>query len=253
MQSNNFTEITNKNNYKLEIVPPKFKSESKKDRKPPPKPLWDSSENNFVVFIGRPGSGKTSTALSMITTKNRFYWKKYDKIFIISPSILGNNMERSHPIFSLPQEQLFNELTVETIDDILEQIEETDNHCLLLFDDCQTDMAKGGVLKKMKHLIFNRRHIAGGLTIYITSQVWNNIPLSLRKACTHMFLYSTKNRTEIESIYKELINGIITQEQFDKMLEYVFDEKYQFLFMDIYNQEKKVFYKKFNLLSIHTE
>ena len=245
-----FKEIINKNNHKLEIVRPKFKSESKKDRKPPPRPLWDSTENNFVVFIGRPGSGKTSTALSMITTKNRFYWKKYDKIFIISSSILGNNMEREHPIFTLPEEQLYNELTVETIDDILEQIEDTENHCLLLFDDVQTEMSKGPILKKMKHLIFNRRHIAGGLTIYITSQVYNNIPLSLRKATTHMFLYSTKNRTEIESIYKELINGVITDEQFRNMLDYVFDEKYKFLFMDIYNTDKKVFHKNFNLLDI---
>jgi len=245
-----FIEIKNKHNHKLEIVPPKFKSESKKDKKPLPPPLWDSNENNFVVFVGKPGSGKTSSCLSMICTKNRFYWKKYDKIFIISPSILGNNMERTHPVFTLPDEQLFNELTVDTIDDILEQIEDTEHHCLLLFDDCQTEMSKGPILKKMKHLIFNRRHIAGGLTIYITSQVWNNIPLSLRKSCSYLFLYSTKNKTEIESIYKELINGIITPEQFNSMLDYVFDEKYKFLFMDIYNTDKKVFYKNFNLLDI---
>lgn len=239
------TEIHNKDD-RLKIKPLVYSSD-KSDKKAPPAPL-PNSYSNFFIFIGKPGSGKSTLMLNMFCSKKKFLYKKFDKIYIFSPSLLGNNLERKHPIFTLPPEQLFDELNDETFDIFLEDIRDTEDRVLVVFDDCQTEMAKGSMLSKMKKLIFNRRHLTeGGVQIFISSQVYNNIPLALRKACSHLFLFRTKNLKEIENVRLELTNHK-TEEEFSELLEFCFKKKHDFLLTDIYSsyEDRVYFYHNFN-------
>jgi hypothetical protein len=51
-----------------------------------PKPL-PQTLNFFMLIAGKPASGKTSLILNLIAKNNRCYNKKFDKIYIFSPSL----------------------------------------------------------------------------------------------------------------------------------------------------------------------
>ena len=44
--------------------------------------------NFFMLVCGRPGSGKTSLILNLVCKRGIMYNKKFDKIFLYSPSLL---------------------------------------------------------------------------------------------------------------------------------------------------------------------
>ena len=100
----------------------------------------------------------------------------------------------------------------------------------------------------------NRRHLAGagGSTSFITTtQVYNKIPAPIRKVATQVILYSTKNKTEIETIFQELI--LIPREDFFSILRYCFDKPHNFIYIDVNKPHDKMFHKCFNELSFKSK
>lgn len=59
--------------------------------------------NFFLLVNGRPGSGKTSLILNLIAKRGKLYNKKFDRVFVFSPSLvtMANN-----PFEDLPDNQL---------------------------------------------------------------------------------------------------------------------------------------------------
>ena len=54
-----------------------------------PKPL-PQILNFFMLVCGRPGSGKTSLILNLICKRGKMFNKKFDKVFVFSPSLRRN-------------------------------------------------------------------------------------------------------------------------------------------------------------------
>ena len=102
--------------------------------------------------------------------------------------------------------------------------------------------------------MINRRHLAGagGSTAFIlTSQVYNKIPAPIRKTATQVILYSTKNKTEVNTIFDELI--LIPREDFYEILKYCFDKPHNFIYIDVNKSYDKMFHKCFNELTFNSK
>ena len=98
----------------------------------------------------------------------------------------------------------------------------------------------------MMKLIYNRRHTSGGVSIIITTQVFNKLPLNLRRCASDLVLFSTSNKLELESIFKEYIN--IPKNDFFSLCNYVFKkDNHQFLWMRI---EKNEYFHNYNKLEL---
>eukprot|EP01050_Picozoa_sp_SAG11_P012725 SAG11_NODE_1435_length_4914_cov_10.282866_7_plen_91_part_00 len=89
--------------------------------------------------------------------------------------------------------------------------------------------------------MYNRRHItadggdeANGVTCWLTTQSYNRIPLMIRKLANGIVAFKLKNVKEIMSIFDEFVIGL-TKEQFIDILKYVFQNSYDFLFMNFDN------------------
>ena len=93
-------------------------------------------------------------------------------------------------------------------------------------------------------LLYNRRHIAGSISIIIATQVYNKLALPLRKVATHLVLFNTSNKREFDSIYSDFIN--LKREDFDTITRYVFQDSHDFMFI---NTVENQFYRNFNHLS----
>ena len=210
-----------------------------------PKPL-PQTLNFFMLIAGKPASGKTSLVLNLVAKHNKCYNKKFDKIYIFSPSL---TTIRDSPFDDLPEDQVYNELTEEDLINVQEEIKDTGEHILFILDDVVNDMKIKGVQLQLTKMLMNRRHLAGsgGSTAFIlTTQVYNKIPAPIRKTATQVVLYSTKNKTEINTIFDELI--LIPKDDFFSILKFCFDKQHNFIYIDVNKPHDKMFHKCFNEL-----
>ena len=211
-----------------------------------PKPL-PQQLNFFMLISGKPASGKTSLVLNLITKKNKCYNQKYDRIFVYSPSLITM---KDQPFGDLPDEQQYTDLREDNLEFALDLIKDSGEKVLFILDDVVNDMKKNGVLTLLNKMLMNRRHLAGAggsCSFIITTQVYNKIPISIRKTATHIILYQTKNKREIETLYDELI--LIPKDDFYEILKYCFNAKYNFIYIDVNKPHDKMFHKCFNELS----
>ena len=51
-----------------------------------PKPL-PQNLNHFLLIVGKPGSSKTTLLLNMICKRGKMYNKKFDRVYLFSPSL----------------------------------------------------------------------------------------------------------------------------------------------------------------------
>tara|TARA_R100000231_G_scaffold139624_1_gene121743 strand:- start:1477 stop:2223 length:747 start_codon:yes stop_codon:yes gene_type:complete len=214
-----------------------------------PKPL-PQTLNFFMLIAGKPASGKTSLILNLIAKQNKCYNQKFDKIYIFSPSL---TTIKDSPFDDLPENQVFRELTEEDLIKVQEEIKDTSEKILFILDDVVNDMKLKGVQLQLTKMLMNRRHLAGsgGSSAFIlTTQVYNKIPAPIRKTATQVVLYSTKNKTEINTIFDELI--LIPREDFFSILKFCFDKPHNFIYIDVNKPYNKMFHKCFNELEFTT-
>lgn len=210
-----------------------------------PKPL-PQMLNFFMLINGRPGSGKTSLILNLIAKRGKLYNKKFDRVYIFSPSLLTM---KDNPFEELPENQLFTSLDYGELESVLQDISGSGEKILFIMDDVVNDMKKMEVQTVLSKMLMNRRHLAGAggsCSFIITTQVYNKIPAPIRKTASHIIIYHTKNKKELDTIYDELI--IIPQKDFYEILKYCFDKKHHFVYIDVNKSYDKMFHKCFNQL-----
>ena len=191
--------------------------------------------NFFMIVCGQPGSGKTCFFLNLINKKSKHtFYKKFDRLYIFS-----NSLHTISQKIKLPDDRLHH--GIDDLEEVVDELAQEKYRTLIILDDVISDIKNNEFFMK---LLYNRRHIGGGISIVILTQVWNKLPLSLRKVASHVVLFNTANKKEYDSIYGDFIN--MKRETFDEIIKYTFDKKHAFLFLDTVN---KLFYKNFNLLS----
>ena len=236
-------EEENENNSKFKIKTVKYNSDGTDDNVLFPLPSGASN----MVFIGRPKSGKTTVALNFLT-RRAYYLKRFNKIFVFSPSIMVS-LDEDHMLHELPPEQLHTELNATNLQEAIDSIYNSNKRVLFLFDDVYSDFT-GEVLKKVWKLCNNRRHLSKkGISIWICAQTFPQIPLKIRKTISDLFLFQTTNEREIEAIRKEYCNAV-SEDDFHDLLDYVFDVPHNYLYIKTNHQIEDTFYKNLNPLNV---
>ena len=217
-----------------------------------PKPL-PQNLNHFMLIVGKPGSSKTTLLLNLMCKRGKMYNKKFDKVYLFSPS-LGTIDDC--PFEELPDDQKYEELSYEILHGVLQEIKDSGEKVLFIMDDVVNDMKKEYHLEKLLcKVLMNRRHqcgAGGSLSVWITTQVYNKVPAPVRKCVSQLVMYETKNRMELDSLYNEVIVGL-KKEEWYQLLKYVWDKKFNFLFLDSTKPFNQMYHKNFNNLHLTTE
>ena len=217
--------------YKIEPI--KMKNDSFIKGISPPLPQMYSF---FMICCGAPGSGKSTFWINLISKKSKHtYYKKFDKILIFS-----NSLHTITTKIKLPEDRLFNG-TAE-LESVVDSLSDSEDKVLIILDDVISEIKNDSFFMK---LLYNRRHQAGGISIILATQVWNKLPLSLRKVASHLVLFNSDNKKELSSIYDDFIR--VERPIYDEIIKFVFDKKHNFLFLDCANN---LYYKNFNALII---
>ena len=219
-----------------------------------PKPLFQNY-NSFLILSAPPRSGKSTWIQNCLCKNGKVYNKKFTKVYIVSPSL---KTAKNDPFACLPEDQIEQELTVDFLERFEDEIKDSGEKVLLILDDVVNDIRKNkGVDKALAKILYNRRHItadggdeANGVTVWLTTQSYNRIPLMIRKVANGLIAFKLKNMKEILSIYDEFVIGL-SKDQFMDILKYVYKNTYDFLFLNFDNPWDKVYHRNFNQLVLN--
>ena len=216
-----------------------------------PKPL-PQTYNHFLILSAPPRSGKSTWIMNCLCKQGKVYNKKFDLVYIVSPSL---KTAKDDPFECLPPEQIENELTVDFLDRFVNEVSESGKRVLLLLDDVVNDIRKNkGVDKALAKILYNRRHItadggdeANGVSVWLTTQAYNRIPLMIRKVASGLIAFKLKNVKEIQSIFDEYVVGL-SKEQFIDILKYVYQTPFDFLYINMDEPWDDMYHRNFSQL-----
>jgi hypothetical protein len=207
-----------------------------------------------TLVIGQPGSGKSSIAVSLLTTKtkgSRVFCKNAEHFIIFIPHNSLQSMKKDpfspkiHDDGSPPTPQvsmLFHELTPENLQEAYDRIQEwseANERTVMYIDDLTQDLKNFAVEHLLNIMSFNRRHLK--LNLIITAQTYKKIPMNLRKSASTMILFHLPNKAENMAVFSELLN--ISRDEWDMISDHVYKRgRHNFLLLDVVNQR---FFKNF--------
>jgi hypothetical protein len=184
------------------------------------------------LLIGKPKSGKTSLLYSLFQNQ-KLLKKCFHNIFLFQPSQSRASM-KDKLFDKIPDDQKYEELTYENLNGVMDVIKAEDrkyNNCILI-DDMTAYLKNKDVMQLFKNLIWNRRHLR--TSIYFLTQSWYSIPREIRRVFSNLFIFKT-SKEEFENIGEELFE--ISRDDIIHLRKFVYDKPYEFLFVNIDNQE----------------
>ena len=130
---------------------------------------------------------------------------------------------------TLPADQLYEELDYENLNEVMTKCKESDpkENNAILFDDMGAYLKDNEILKLLKELIMNRRHLH--VSCFFLSQTYKSVPKEIRKLFSNIFLFRV-SKHELEDVFSELI-----EQRKDDVLaisKLVFDKPFQYLFIN---------------------
>jgi len=185
------------------------------------------NNHSTTLMVGRPKSGKTSLLYSFFKSKDIFKGT-FDKIFLFQPEQSRASM--SDKLFDrIPDNQKYEELTLENLNDVEENLSENNN--VIIFDDMTVFLRDKTIKKKLKELVFNRRH--KHLSIIFLVQTYMSVEPDIRKLFSNLFIFKCSRR-EMETIWDEHVE--LPNDYVLPIMKVVFDEPYQYLFLNTDSQ-----------------
>ena len=197
------------------------------------------------LFIGRPGSGKTSLLYSFFKSKDLLK-KVFHNVFLFQPSHSRASM-KDQLFNQLPDPQKFDELTYDNLNEVMETIKAEDskfNNCII-FDDQGAYLKNKETLKLFKQLVMNRRHIR--TSIYFLNQTYFSVPKEIRRLFSNVFVFKV-SKNELSTIFDELIER--HKDYVLPISKLVFNEPYNFLYL---NTETQRLFKNWDSIIINDE
>lgn len=185
------------------------------------------NKHSTVLMIGKPGMGKTSLLYSFLKSKEIFK-NTFDKIFLMQPTQSRASM-KDDLFDKIPDDQKYNELTIENLDDIENNLSEHNN--VLLIDDLTASLKNKDIKKKLKELVYNRRH--KHLSIIFLVQSYLSIEKDIRKLFSNLFIFKC-SKNEMATIWEELME--YPKEYILPIMKEVYDRPYSFLFINTDSQ-----------------
>lgn len=196
------------------------------------------NNHSTTLFIGRPKSGKTSLLYSFFKSKEIFK-NTFDKIFLFQPEQSRASM-KDKLFDKIPDDQKYNELNLENLNDVEENLSEYNN--VILFDDMTAYLKNADIKKKLKELVFNRRH--KHLSIIFLVQTYLSIEKDIRKLFSNLFVFKCSKK-EMEMIFDELVE--LPKDYILPIMKLVYDKPYQYLFI---NTDSQRLFKNFDEILI---
>jgi len=136
---------------------------------------------------------------------------------------------------------LYEELNEQTIDELYEKLKHNSsktNISIVIYDDVQKSLKTPRVLKSLKNIICNQRHLK--VVYLILLQNFYALDRSLREVINNIILFKL-GKSQTEKIFGEIIETY--KDRFDDIRRLVYDQGHNWLFVNVRSQRM---YKMFD-------
>jgi len=210
---------------------------------------------NYVglqIIIGLSGSGKTSLIYNLLngTKQNNLYNNVFHSIYYITPSdTVDLNIDPDKVIILDDDDNIAN-----ILEDIIENEKDlgTDDeahHTAIFIDDAVNYLStQKDSMRAFRKLIMNGRHILGNnssVATFLVSQKLRSIPLSIRSQANSIYFF---NSTKAEKLVVQEEFLPLDKQPSQKIMDYVFQQPYTFLFINNNLPIKQRIFNNFNQL-----
>lgn len=213
----------------------------------PPPPL--AAKPFIYLFVGAKGSGKTTTAISLLTSKKppykAYYGTQHEIILNIPKNSLqsiDNKLIRKHD-----EDKIYNNFNLDFIME-LEEIAagnaEAKYFTMALIDDASSKLKQKGINETFTNLIHRHRHIRLSLMVLVQDLV--SVGLSIRRNVDGVFFWRPLNAKMTTAFVEEYLPDF-SKDEVDELFAYVFKKKGDFLFVKT-NAIPVEYYRNFNRL-----
>jgi hypothetical protein len=150
---------------------------------------------------------------------------------------------------------VFDELNEETVEEVYDLIvanrdagdeEDEEYYSLLLLDDCQAALRNKAVERRIRGILANYRHL--NCVVLCCVQNYMSVSKQCRDLFRCLFQFATPSRLERQRIHDEWA-GALDKNQFSELVNFVWDKKHNFLFVD---RQSDTFHKNLNRLKLDT-
>ena len=227
--------ITIKKNKKLDLKIPEFLSEDVLPHLKTNPMMNNLNGYYFTAIIGKPGSGKTSFLISLLTGKkeNKVFRKSFDHILLVMPTSSRESMKRN--IFkSHDEDKMYDELTYSTITSIHNKLlmsTKEKETTLLILDDVGASLKNAEIATILRKIIYNRRHLKVHIVIMIQSYL--SMPKEVRKLFSNIVMFKP-SKVEMENLMSECFE--IKRDEALELMQYAFIDPHDYLFLNIDTQ-----------------
>ena len=190
------------------------------------------NKSNFTLFLGKPGSGKSSLLISFLQSAELFK-KVFHNIYLFMPHNSRSSVSNGFFENNIPEDNIYDDVTLENLQEVYEKIQTNaleSETSLILFDDVQKYF-KGDNEKFLLHMANNRRHAK--MSMWMACQTYKSIPTQIRMSITDMFIFKI-SKNEMENIFEEAIEQ--HKKDFINVTNFVFDKPHNFLYINTNTQ-----------------
>ena len=196
-------------------------------------------KKSFYHYSWYDGARKNHLATSLM--KNVFN-NCYENVYIMMPEDSRTDIEDDIFGKHLPNDQLYDDLTIENLEEIHNKMLENKKNgenTLLLIDDFQQKLKEPSIAKKLEQVIIRYRHL--NTTVIFLQQNYNKCPQAIRIICSNLILFNL-GKEQFEKIHDEIIN--MNKKDFFNILNVCFVNEHDWLC--IKNRGKKRIFKMFD-------
>lgn len=203
------------------------------------------TRSNWGIF-GRKGSGKTSLLLNTIMKKEAPWYKKFNLIFLISPTAMKDD-KMAELVEDIGENQYFTEINDDIINQIKEMIEQdTDKRgkkgdYLIIYDDVIHLLRKRGQTKGVDMFATQNRHY-GITNVYLLQRYTGYLSPLIRSNLDMISFFQTPNKKELKAFLEEMNED---EDVLNELYKYATQDDYGFLHINNYYSKPK-YYKKFD-------
>jgi len=205
------------------------------------------NKSHFLAYIGKGGSGKTSLMVSFLKSPEAFK-NIFEDIFIFIPPTSRASIENSFFEKNLPEENIYDELTLENLEEVKQKIEENADNgykSLIIIDDLQKDLKNNDIRKLVLHLNNNKRHLK--LSMWVLLQNYTKLDKQVRMNLTDIITFKV-SKPEIKNIYEEHVE--LDPDMFTNVQKYLFKNPHDFFYLNTNSQR---FFSNWNEICINEE
>jgi len=140
---------------------------------------------------------------------------------------------------------MYDELSFENLEDILNKLALSSNEnesTLLIMDDVGASLKNNEIKKKMRELIYNRRHLKCSIMILLQSYL--SLEKEIRKLFNNVIMFKS-SKVEFENLFNELFET--KKEYASDIMEISYDGPHNYLMLNVDSQKM---YKAFDEIII---